>query len=147
MPGIAGYVYNGLLSVQVLVTFSSLIPFFQPTLVSTVGSMEIQPTNLTTLEANRVFIVHAIPTLAAATATASIVVYAGAVNAGSSIQSNIVGFTYGACVCDSADVALCARRGRRADTRYVCVVALPSTLCWPPPCSTNNEAICRQLNV
>ena len=118
MPGIAGYVYNGLLSVQVLVTFSSLIPFFQPTLVSTVGSMEIQPTNLTTLEANRVFIVHAIPTLAAATATASIVVYAGAVNAGSSIQSNIVGFTYGACVCAIALTLPCVPM--RYQTREAC---------------------------
>jgi hypothetical protein len=94
LPGI-GLTHNGLTPIPILVTFSSVIPFFAPVLMTTTGSLETEATNLTVIEANRVFIVNALPTLAATTTFVTIFVAANAVNDRSSIASNVLNLTYG----------------------------------------------------
>jgi hypothetical protein len=62
-----------------------------------VGNMEIQPSNLTVIRPQVEFIVHAAPQLAQPSSRVELYIPANAVNAGSSVRSASVMFTYGVC--------------------------------------------------
>ncbi len=89
------FIYNNLVSMVALVTFSNVITDFHPSLLSVDGSLEPQPSNLTVAEVNRVFYVYLVPTLSSTSTTTIVYLASNKVNHGSSIVSSPVVFTYG----------------------------------------------------